>query len=87
MTEKTKQQVIEEFKQGNTDTGSTPVQIALLTKRIKELIIHMKINKKDFSTKRGLLKLVDSRKRLLRYLERIDRPLYLNVLQQLDLRK
>lgn len=87
MIEKTKLQLIEEFRQDATDTGSTPVQIALLTKRILELTQHMQDNKKDVSSKRGLLKLVDSRKRLLRYLDRTDHARYLTVIKELNLRK
>lgn len=87
MIEKTKLQVIEGFRQDATDTGSTPVQIALLTHRILTLTQHMQANKKDVSSKRGLLKLVDSRKRLLRYLDRIDHARYLTVIKELNLRK
>ncbi len=87
MSEKTKLQVIEEFRLDATDTGSTPVQIALLTKRIADLTQHMQSNKKDVASKRGLLKLVDTRKRLLRYLDRTDRARYLTVIKELNLRK
>lgn len=87
MIEKTKLQVIEDFRQDANDTGSTSVQVALLTKRILELTQHMKANKKDVACKRGLLKLVDSRKRLLRYLDRTDHARYLTVIKELNLRK
>lgn len=87
MIEKTKLQVIEEFRADAKDTGSTTVQIALLTQRILTLTQHMQQNKKDVSSKRGLLKLVDSRKRLLLYLDRIDHAGYLTVLKKLNLRK
>lgn len=87
MAEKTKLQVIEEFRLDANDTGSTPVQIALLTKRIADLTQHMQNNKKDVASKRGLLKLVDTRKRLLRYLDRTDRARYLTVIKELNLRK
>lgn len=87
MIEKTKLQLIEDFKLNANDTGSTPVQIALLTKRIDELTEHIRNNKKDASGKRGLLKLVDTRKRLLRYLDRTDHARYLTVIKELNLRK
>ena len=87
MIEKTKLQVIEEFRADAKDTGSTTVQIALLTQRILTLTQHMQNNKKDVSSKRGLLKLVDSRKRLLLYLDRTDLEGYLTVMKQLKLRK
>ncbi len=87
MAEKTKLQLIEEFRVDANDTGSTPVQIALLTKRIADLTQHMQNNKKDVASKRGLLKLVDTRKRLLRYLDRTDRARYLTVIKELNLRK
>lgn len=79
--------MIEEFRQDANDTGSTAVQIALLTKRITDLTDHMQKNKKDVSSKRGLLKLVDSRKRLLSYLDRTDHARYLEVIKKLNLRK
>lgn len=87
MIEKTKLQVIEEFRADAKDTGSTTVQIALLTQRILTLTQHMQNNKKDVSSKRGLLKLVDARKRLLLYLDRTDHEGYLTVIKKLNLRK
>ncbi|MGE0010004.1 MAG: 30S ribosomal protein S15 [Candidatus Babeliales bacterium] len=87
MTEKTKREVIEQFSGNPKDTGSTSVQIALITQRIQQLTEHMQNNKKDVSSKRGLLKLVDSRKRLLSYLDRTDHARYLEVIKKLNIRK
>ncbi len=69
------------------DTGSADVQIALLTKRISELTEHLKIHAKDHSSRRGLLKLVAQRRRLLDYLKRTSSDRYQNVLEKLQLRK
>ena len=69
MNLKNKQELIEKFGANAKDTGSAEVQIAMLTKKISELTEHMKANKKDFATKRGLLMMVGKRKRLLSYLK------------------
>lgn len=79
--------VIKDFARSEKDTGSAEVQIALLTKRIAELTEHLKIHKKDFSSRRGLLKMVGQRSRLLKYLTRIDRDRYQAVIGKLGLRK
>lgn len=71
----------------DTDTGSTESQIALFTHRINHLTSHLKVNKKDFSTQNGLLKLVGKRKRLLNYLQNTDITRYRSILAELDLRK
>jgi len=81
-----KQPVIKEFAISSTDTGSVPVQIALITKRISELTEHMKIHKKDFSTKRGLLKLVAQRKKYLNYLKKKNKELYDKTVHHLGLK-
>ena len=73
---KTKIEVIQEFQRKEGDTGSTEVQIALLTNRIQHLTEHLKSHKKDNHTRRGLLKLVGKRKGLLRYLEKTDLEKY-----------
>ena len=83
--EKTK--IISNFGNNVQDTGSTAVQIALLTKRINDLTGHCKINAKDFSSRRGLLKLVCKRKRLLRYLMHTNEAKYKELINQLGLRK
>ena len=67
---KKKQQIIKKFAVHENDTGSSEVQIALLTEEIKNLTEHLKSHKKDFSSRRGLLRKVSERRRLLRYLER-----------------
>lgn len=69
------------------DTGSADVQVALLTKRINELTEHLKVNAKDHSSRRGLLKLVATRRRLLDYLKRTAADRYQSVLEKLQLRK
>jgi small subunit ribosomal protein S15 len=82
-----KADVIKDFGRGKNDTGSAEVQIALLTKRILELTEHLKIHKKDFSTRRGLLRMVGQRSALLKYLTRIDHDRYTAVIAKLGLRK
>ena len=77
----------EPFKTHKTDTGSTGVQIAILTARINDLSKHMTTNKKDFATRLGLLKMVGQRRRLLNYLNRNDEKQYQKVLTELNLRK
>ncbi len=82
-----KSKIITEFGANAQDSGSTAVQVALLTKRITELTEHCKINAKDFSSRRGLLKIVCKRKRLLRYLMQRDETKYKGLISQLGLRK
>ena len=65
---KNKQEVVKEFGKNEKDTGSSAVQVAMMTKKISELTEHLKANKKDFATKRGLLMMVGKRKRLLAYI-------------------
>ena len=87
MVQQKKASIIDEFKLSEGDTGSTEVQIALLTERITQLTGHMAANKHDFHTKRSLLKLVGQRRRLLTYLSREDISRYQNVVKRLGLRK
>ncbi len=82
-----KQQVIETFRQHESDTGSPDVQIALLTERINELSGHFKVHKSDRHSRVGLLKMVSRRRKLLDYLKREDAPRYQRILDQLSLRK
>jgi small subunit ribosomal protein S15 len=82
-----KQEIIQEYKRHGEDTGSPEVQIAILTKRITELTDHLKINKHDESSRRGLLKLVGRRRRLLAYLRRKDYQSYLALTEKLNIRK
>ncbi|KPK39862.1 MAG: 30S ribosomal protein S15 [Omnitrophica WOR_2 bacterium SM23_29] len=82
-----KKGLIENFKQHDLDTGSTPVQIAILTERINLLTEHFKIHKKDHHSRHGLLKLVSQRRKLLEYLKRENREQYQEILDKLNLRK
>ncbi len=81
-----KQAVIAEFKTHENDTGSPEVQVAILTERIRELTEHLKTHKKDFHSRRGLLKMVGSRRRLLRYLMNKDFNRYRSLIERLGLR-
>jgi len=81
-----KMEIIKKFARSEGDTGSTEVQIALLSERIKYLTEHLKVNKKDHSSRLGLLKLVGQRKRLLRYLKRKDFDTYTKVITELSIR-
>jgi small subunit ribosomal protein S15 len=87
ITKDRKAELINQFKRADSDTGSPEVQIALLTSRIVELTEHMRAHKKDFSSRRGLLKLVSQRADLLKYLRQTDRERYLVVIGKLGLRK
>lgn len=81
-----KTQVIHEYRRGDKDTGSTEVQVALLTTRIRQLTEHLQSHKKDYAARRGLLMLVGRRSRLLKYLSGSDRQRYLDVIQKLGIR-
>jgi small subunit ribosomal protein S15 len=81
-----KTQLIQEYHRHDADTGSPEVQIAILTSRIKILNDHLRINKHDESSRRGLLKLVGARRRLLAYIRSKDYPRYLDLTQRLSLR-
>lgn len=87
ITEERKREIIKQFQAHERDTGSVEVQVALLTERIKRLTEHLRIHRHDFHTRRGLLKLVGRRRRLLRYLSRTAPERYRNLLAQLELRK
>ena len=87
ITKETKQEVIGQFKQGDADTGSPEVQIAILTTRINNLTEHMRQHKKDYSTRRGLLGMVSRRRRLLDYVRKIDPDRYLDIIGRLNIRK
>ena len=80
-------EIMSKFRLHETDTGSPEVQIALLTERINELTEHLGRHKKDFSARRGLLKLVGQRRRLLDYLRDQDVDAYRNLIEHLNLRK
>jgi len=84
---KEKQELIEKFKIHEKDTGSSEVQIALLTEKITELVLHLKKNPKDFSSKKGLLKIVAQRKRLLEYLKNESKKRHAEIIKKLGLKK
>ena len=83
----TKQQIIAEFGKNEKDTGSTEVQIAILTEEINHLTEHLKVHKKDFHSRLGLLKKVGKRKRLLNYLAGRDIEEYRSLIAKLGIRK
>lgn len=82
-----KKKLINDFQVHGTDTGSAPVQIAVLTERINLLNDHFKLHRKDHHSRRGLLKLVSQRRKLLEYLKESDRDQYKKVIDRLNLRK
>jgi small subunit ribosomal protein S15 len=87
MDKQLKQQLIDTYKINETDTGSPEVQIAILTYRINSLTEHLKLNKKDFHSQRGLLRMVGHRKNLLNYLANKDIERYRAIVKKLGLRK
>ncbi|MBT1017659.1 30S ribosomal protein S15 [Canibacter sp. lx-72] len=84
---KAKQEIIAEYATKEGDTGSPEVQVAILSKRIKDLTEHLKEHKHDHHSRRGLLLLVGQRRRLLGYLQRIDIERYRSLIQRLGLRR
>ena len=87
MTKERKQEIIKNFGRDEKDTGSSEVQIALLTQRINELTEHLKVHKKDNHSRRGLLQMVGKRRNLLNYLSKNDLPKYREIVEKLNLRK
>ena len=87
MSDENKTSIITDFAVHEGDTGSPEVQIALLTQRISHLTEHLKVNKKDFSSRRGLLKMVGRRSSLLKYLRRTSFERYQGVIKRLGLRR
>lgn len=87
MLKERKQEIIATYRMSETDTGSPEVQIALLTERINHLNEHLKVNKKDHHSRRGLLKMVGNRRSLLNYLERTDIERYRAIVEKLGMRK
>ena len=79
--------VKKEFRRHEQDTGSSEVQIALLSQRIEQLTEHLKVHKKDHSSRYGLLKMVSARRRLLNYVKTCNETLYQNVIKRLKLRR
>jgi len=86
-TPEVKKEIIDDYRTHEGDTGSSEVQVALLTHRINELTDHFKVHKKDHHGRRGLLKLVGRRRRLLSYLKKKDLERYRSTIERLGLRK
>ena len=84
MTKERKTEIIKNFGRDEKDTGSSEVQIALLTERINELTEHLKVHKKDNHSRRGLLQMVGKRRNLLNYLSKNDLPKYREVVEKLN---
>ena len=82
-----KKEIVKEFGKNNSDTGSTEVQVALLTKKINELSEHFKIHKKDHHSRRGLLGMINNRRKLLKYLKGKNEQGYQELIKKLGLRK
>ena len=82
-----KQAVVSSLQASKNDTGSSTVQVGILTERIKELTEHLKVNKKDFAARRGLLQMVGKRKRHLQYIALQDGKKYLELIKKLGIRR
>ena len=87
LTAEQKDKIIDDFKTHESDTGSPEVQIALLTTRINELTEHLKVHRKDHTSRRGLLKMVGTRSALLKYVNKKDVKRYREIISRLGLRK
>ena len=87
LTKEKKAELVQKYGRDESDTGSTEVQVALLTERINELTEHLREHRKDHHSRRGLLMLVGQRRRLLRYLERTDLDRYRSLVAELGLRR
>jgi small subunit ribosomal protein S15 len=87
LTAEAKREIVAKHGRGDSDTGSTEVQVALLTARINELTEHLREHKKDHHSRRGLLMLVGKRRRLLKYLQKSDIDRYRSLIQELGLRR
>ena len=87
ITAERKKELIQSYAQGEGDTGSPEVQVALLTEHIRNLTEHLKVHRKDFTSRRGLLVMVGQRSKLLRYLRRKDSQRYQGLVQSLGLRR
>ncbi len=83
---KNKQEIVKEYGKNEKDTGSSAVQVAMMTQKISELTEHLKSNKKDFATKRGLLMMVGKRKRLLAYIKSQNLDEYRELIKKLGIR-
>ncbi|MBD0313878.1 30S ribosomal protein S15 [Microcoleus sp. OTE_8_concoct_300] len=86
LTQQRKQEIMGDFQTHETDTGSADVQVAMLTDRITKLSAHLKINQKDFASRRGLMMMISRRKRLLAYLQRENVDRYKALIARLGIR-
>lgn len=86
LTQQRKQELMGEYQVHETDTGSSEVQISMLSERISQLTTHLKANKNDHSSRRGLLKIIGQRKRLLAYLQKTDKERYKALIARLGIR-
>lgn len=86
LTKEQKEKIIKDYQLGKSDTGSADVQIALLSEEIKGLLGHLKIHPKDNHSRRGLLKMVIKRKKLLKYLEKEDKRRYNSIIEKIGLK-
>ena len=84
---KNKQEIVKEYGKNEKDTGSSAVQVAMMTQKISELTEHLKVHKKDNHSRRGLLKMVGKRRNLLNYLSKKDENRYKEIVEKLNLRK
>jgi len=82
-----KKQIIDQFAQHKGDTGSPEVQVALLSQKIQKLASHLELNKKDNHSRRGLLKVIAKRRRILGYLQKLDEKRYQKLINELDMKK
>lgn len=87
LTTEEKTKIIEKYKLHNSDSGSSEVQIALLSEEIKQLLSHLKKHPKDFHSKRGLIKMISQRRALLNYLKKEDIKRYNDILKKVELKK
>jgi small subunit ribosomal protein S15 len=86
-TKKRRGELIKEYGRGENDSGSVEVQVALLTEEINNLTVHLKIHKKDHSSRRGLLRMVGKRSALLKYLDKTEEQRYRDLIAKLGIRK
>jgi small subunit ribosomal protein S15 len=87
ISEQRRQELVGQFRRHDGDTGSPEVQVAILTEQIRDLTEHLKEHKHDYSSRRGLLQMVSKRNRLTRYLQKVDRARYIELIGRLGLRK
>ena len=87
ITSEKKQAVVADLQRSKSDTGSSAIQVGIMTERIKELTAHLKVHSHDFAARRGLLQLVGKRRRLLRYIAQKDSQAYLQLIKKLGIRR